>query len=303
MPAGGDLQGAINGVSRGDVIQLALGATYFGPITLPPKSGSGWITIRTGSDGAMPPEGQRMTSYAGRLAKIGGGGANASVLLTSNGAVAIAIVVKSTNQGGTNPLAQTADVTFRYNIVRNSPQGLNIAAAPDIYTPAMTVIPAARFLVEQNLFENIGTCNRNMLVLMNNLSDLTISHNTMNYNYAEGLMATMESLPILASARNIVMNDNVVTKGRYYQLFHSGIKVGIESMNAFAGSRWAFNRNVVIGVDTDYVSYHPQSSFYPTTMAQVGFSASSNGDYRLSPSSPYKGRAPTERIPARTSMS
>jgi len=184
---------------------------------------------------------------------------------------------------------------MRYNVIRNSPQGINIAAAPDIYTPAMTVIPATRFLVEQNLLENIGTfngtTNGNMLVLMNYLSDVTISHNTMNYNYSEGLMATMESLPILGSARNIVMNDNVVTKGRYYQLMHSGIKVGTESMNAFAGSSWAFSRNVVIGVDPDYVSYHPQSSFYPTTMAQAGFAVGANGDYRLSSGSPYKGKA------------
>jgi hypothetical protein len=72
---------------------------------------------------------------------------------------------------------------------------------------------------------------------------------------------------------------------------HSGIRVGTTSMNAFAGSSWAFNRNVVIGVDPDYVSWHPQSSFYPTTMADAGFTVGSNGDYRLSPSSPYKGRA------------
>jgi hypothetical protein len=104
-------------------------------------------------------------------------------------------------------------------------------------------------------------------------------------------MLIMESYPVLGSARRIVINDNLVTKGRYYQLMHSGIKVGTESMNAFAGSSWSFNRNVIIGVDPDYVSYHPQSSFYPTTMDQVGFGSSSNGDYRLSPSSPFKGRA------------
>jgi Bacterial Ig-like domain (group 2)/Right handed beta helix region len=472
VPSGGDLQGAINSANRGDVILLAPGATYFGPITLPAKPGSGWITIRTAaSDGALPAEGQRITpSYAGQLPKIVGGGANAAVLLTSAGASGyrvmgveitagssivnltslvelgegggfyqfslgvvasdlvldrvyihgqsttnlqrcvalnsartaivnswitdchgrqmdtqaiagwngpgpyliennqlegagenimfggadavinglspsditirrnhirkppewrgvwqvknlfelkhakrvlvegnvfennwadaqdgVAIVLKSTNQSGTNPWAQTADVTFRYNVLRNSPQGLNIAANPDIYTAAMTVIPAARFLVEQNLFENIGTFNSttngNMLVLTNYLANVTISHNTLNFNYSQGLLLTMESYPVLGSARNIVVNDNVVTPGRYYQIMHSGIKVGTESMNAFAGSSWAFNRNVIIGVDPDYVSYHPQSSFYPTTMGQVGFSSSSNGDYRLSPSSPFKGRA------------
>ena len=88
VPSGGDLQGAINSANRGDVLLLAPGATYFGPITLPAKAGSGWITIRTAaSDGALPSEGQRMTpAYASQLPKIVGGGANAAVLLTSAGA-------------------------------------------------------------------------------------------------------------------------------------------------------------------------------------------------------------------------
>jgi hypothetical protein len=472
VPAGADLQAAVDGASRGDVILLAPGASYFGPVTLPAKPGSGWITIRTAApDGSLPSDGQRITpSYAGQLPKLVGGGANAPVLRTASGASGyrlmgieitaassignltslvelgeggdyiqktladvptdlvldrvyvhgqsatnlqrcialnsartaivnswitechgrewdtqaiagwngpgpyliennqlegsgenimfggadaviggltpsditirrnhvrkpaewqgawlvknllelkhakrvlveanvfennwangqdgVAIVLKSTNQGGTNPWAQTADVTFRYNIIRNSPQAVNIAAMPDVYTPSMIAVPATRFLFEHNLFENIGSfngsTNGNMLVLTNYLSNVTFSHNTMHYNYANGLLMTMESLPVLGSARNIVVNDNVVTKARYYQLAHSGIKVGTESLNAFAGSSWAFSRNVVIGVDPEYVSWHPQSSFYPTTMSDAGFAVGSNGDYRLSGSSPYKGRA------------
>ena len=472
VPAGGDLQDAINTASRGDVILLQPGATYVGPFTLPAKGGSGWITIRTAaSDGSLPSEGQRITpSYAGQLPKLIGGGANAPILRTANAAAGyrimgveitadpsvvnltslielgeggglfqrswsdvptdlvldrvyvhglsgtnlqrcialnsartaivsswitdchglqwdtqaiagwngpgpyliennqlegsgenimfggadavisglspsditirrnhirkptewrgrwlvknlfelkhakrvlveanvfennwadaqdgVAIVLKSTNQGGTNPWAQTADVTFRYNVIRNSPQGINIAAMPDVYTASMIAVPATRFRFEHNLLENIGTfngtTNGNMLIMTNYLSDVTFSHNTMNFNYSNGLLATLESLPILSSARRIVLNDNVVTKGRYYQIMHSGIKVGTESMNAFAGSSWAFDRNVIVGVDPDYVSWHPQSSFYPTTMEQAGFSVGSNGDYRLSGSSPYKGRA------------
>jgi hypothetical protein len=466
VPAGGSVQDAVNSAVRGDVILLAPGATYIGPIDLPAKPGSGWITIQTA--GSLPAEGQRVTpATASQLPKLVGGGANAPVLRTTVGAAGyrivgveitaatsvvnltslielgegggyyqrtmsdvpssivldrvyvhgqtttnlqrcialnsastaivnswisdchgramdsqaiagwngpgpyliennqiegagenimfggadatisnlspsditirrnhvrkppewkgvwsvknlfelkhakrvlvegnvfennwadaqsgMAIVLKSTNQGGTNPWAQTADVTFRYNVVRNSPQGFNIAAAPDQYTAAMTAVPAARFWVEHNLFENIGTyngtTNGNMLVLMNNLSDVTFSHNTMHFNYSEGLLAMMEAW---GSARNIVINDNVVTKGRYYQIMHSGSKVGIESLNAFAGSRWSFDRNVVIGVDPNYVSYHPQSSWYPTTTADAGFVTGANGDYRLSGSSPYKGRA------------
>jgi hypothetical protein len=206
----------------------------------------------------------------------------------------MAIVLKSTNQSGGNPWAQTTDVTFRYNIVRNSPQGISIAAAPDVVGDKYAVIPASRFRIENNLFDQIGsfngTTNGNMITLMNNLSTVTIAHNTMAFNYDEGLLAMLETYPA-GSARDIEITDNVATKARYYAIIHSGIKVGIESMNAFAGARWKFARNVVVGVGRDYVSWHPPGNFYPATNEEVGFVDWRTGDYRFRNGSQYAGRA------------
>jgi hypothetical protein len=211
----------------------------------------------------------------------------------ADGQAGVAIVLKSTNQGGGNPWAQTSDVTFRNNIVRNSPQGLIIAAAPDVIGDKYPVIPATRFRVEQNLFDHIGTfngsTNGNMLLLMNNLSDITVAHNTFASNYDEGLFVTLETAPP-GSARNIEITDNVVTKARYYAIIHSGIKVGTESMNTFAGARWKFARNVVVGVGREYVSYHPPGNSYPAAMDDVGFVDWRQGDYRLKGGSQYTGR-------------
>ena len=47
VPAGGDLQAAINTASAGDTIVLEAGATYRGPFTLIPKSGESFITIQS----------------------------------------------------------------------------------------------------------------------------------------------------------------------------------------------------------------------------------------------------------------
>ena len=206
----------------------------------------------------------------------------------------VAIVLKSTNQSGGNPWAQTSDVTFRYNIVRNSPQGINIAAAPDVVGDKYLVIPASRFRIEQNLFDKIGsfngTSNGNMITLMNNLSTVTIAHNTMAFNFDNGLLAMLETYP-QGSARDIEITDNVATKARYYAIIHSGIKVGIESMNAFAGTRWKFARNVVVGVGREYVSWHPPGNSYPENMEEVGFVDWQTGDYRFRNESRYAGRA------------
>ena len=59
VPAGGDLQAAIDRAVPGDTIELEAGATYVGHFTLPKKDGDAVITIRTG--GAAIAEDKRVT--------------------------------------------------------------------------------------------------------------------------------------------------------------------------------------------------------------------------------------------------
>lgn len=69
LNASGDLQAAINDASPGDQIVLPAGATFTGNFTLPAKSGSGWIIIRSG--GTLPAPGTRVhPSDAGQMARI-----------------------------------------------------------------------------------------------------------------------------------------------------------------------------------------------------------------------------------------
>ncbi len=63
VPAGGDLQAALNAAQAGDVITLQPGATYVGNFVLPNKGAlSAFITIRSAApDSALPPAGVRIT--------------------------------------------------------------------------------------------------------------------------------------------------------------------------------------------------------------------------------------------------
>src|SRR5262245_36452391 len=72
VAAGGDFQAAIDQAQPGDVVTLQAGATYTGNFTLPAKTGSNWIIIRTSApDNSLPPRGSRITpAYAGALPKI-----------------------------------------------------------------------------------------------------------------------------------------------------------------------------------------------------------------------------------------
>jgi hypothetical protein len=70
--AGGNLQAAIDGAQPGDTIVLEAGATFVGNFTLPVKSGSTYITLRSSTpDQYLPAPGTRVTpAYASLLAKI-----------------------------------------------------------------------------------------------------------------------------------------------------------------------------------------------------------------------------------------
>jgi hypothetical protein len=67
-----DLQAALDAAMPGDVIALEPGATFAGPVRLPNKPGSEWITIRTAvADGTFPPPGTRVgPSHAPLMPKI-----------------------------------------------------------------------------------------------------------------------------------------------------------------------------------------------------------------------------------------
>jgi poly-beta-1,6-N-acetyl-D-glucosamine synthase len=58
VPAGGDLQRALNEAQPGDQIELTAGAVYEGPFRLRRKTGSGWIVVT--SSGALPSPGERV---------------------------------------------------------------------------------------------------------------------------------------------------------------------------------------------------------------------------------------------------
>ena len=59
VPAGGNLQQALNAVQPGGTIRLAAGATYVGSFTLPAKGGAAYILITTNT--VLPPAGRAST--------------------------------------------------------------------------------------------------------------------------------------------------------------------------------------------------------------------------------------------------
>lgn len=72
VATGGDIQAALERARPGDTVTLEAGASFAGPVTLPSKTGSGWIIVRSSApDSALPAPGERVTpAHATALAKI-----------------------------------------------------------------------------------------------------------------------------------------------------------------------------------------------------------------------------------------
>jgi hypothetical protein len=70
VPAGGDLQAAVNGAQPGDVLSLDPAATYQGTLLLPVKPGAGWITVRTSSSDADLGSARVSPASASRMARL-----------------------------------------------------------------------------------------------------------------------------------------------------------------------------------------------------------------------------------------
>jgi hypothetical protein len=112
VPAGGDLQQALNAAQPGNTIRLASGATYIGNFALPAKGGIDYITITTGGV-SLPGAGTRIDpSYRSQLATVKSPNGFAA-LGTTNGASYYKIVGVSfdANIDGTGDVITLGDAT------------------------------------------------------------------------------------------------------------------------------------------------------------------------------------------------
>jgi len=205
----------------------------------------------------------------------------------------MAIVIKSALGTPTGGRWQgTTDVTLRSNIIRNAHRGLNVEASD-----GPTDNPVQRVRAENNLFVDIGaafgaTDDGWLTLLMDNLVDVAVVHNTFVGNLPnKGMALVMDG----GGAQRMQIDDNVFDGHMEYATFFSGVQVGTNSIRAMAGDSWSFAGNVVANVNPLFTVLHPSTSWYPSSDSGIGFASSS--DYRLGGGSIYRGKATDGRDP------
>ena len=203
----------------------------------------------------------------------------------TDGQTGFALSFKSVNQGGGAPWSQTSDVTFRYNLVRRAAAGVAIAGNPERH-PA---IAASRLLFEHNVFAEIGsfagTQNGRMVMLLNDIRDLEIRHNTMLHNAEAGQFILFADA---GPGRGFVVRDNIATKGGPWGAVMGTAPQGIQALAMFART-YTFTRNIVVGLTGELVRLYPPDNFYASSLEAIGLADVANYDFSLTPASPYFG--------------
>jgi hypothetical protein len=190
-----------------------------------------------------------------------------------------AVLFTVRNQEGTAPWSVVEDVTFHDNVVSHTTAAVNILARDD-NAPSGS---ARGLSVLNNLFDDVGGerwgGSGRLFQILDGAADVLIAHNTA---FHTGNLMTVSGRP----NPGFVFRDNLVFQNEY-GLIGDGTAPGSPTLQAyFPGA--VFRRNVIVGATA---SSYPDDNFFPRAVGLVGFVNRLAGDYRLSPSSPYRAAA------------
>jgi hypothetical protein len=175
------------------------------------------------------------------------------------------------------------DVTFRYNRVDNVEGGFNLAERYDA-----SATSGARFTIAQNLITNVGFSDSGdldrLFLVSGNLADVAIEHNTGFAPTAYLQFGDQSPTP----KPRMTFRNNLGGNARY--TYNSPLGDG-----AGMFSSYGIDLSGVTGscIATSEPSIMPNGNVYQTSLSALGIVNPSgfSGDYRLSSSSPCRGRA------------
>jgi hypothetical protein len=183
-----------------------------------------------------------------------------------------AVLFTPLSDNNSAPWTTVRDVTFRHNVVRNSPAGVNVSAR-NAYgqNPVWPEEPATRIDIVDNLIVEIGGEGQNgrLFQLLNDLRDVRIVHNTALATHS-AILFESERGPI----RGLVVRDNVLAHGEYG--FFSSNGQGSAALAHHAPDA-VVTGNVIIGAPAER---YPPRNLYPPA-ARDFFISPRTGDFRL----------------------
>jgi len=190
-----------------------------------------------------------------------------------------AIVFTVRNENGRSPWSVIEDVTFTNNIVRHSPNGVNILGHDDIHPPSEQT---KRVSIRNNLFEDIDASRwggrGTLYQVLDGTADVAIEHNT-GFQSGTALLGIGAPHVRFVFRNNIAMHNEEGISGR-------GTGVGWASLEKYFPEA-VVEKNVLIGGESLSLRY-PQNNFFSESVEAVKFVGPAQGDYRLDGASAYR---------------
>jgi hypothetical protein len=197
-----------------------------------------------------------------------------------------AVLFTVRNSGGKAPWATIEDVMFRNNIVKDSAAGINILGWDDTATSQT----ASKITIQNNLFYGINHRkwggNGAFLQVGNAPSDVTVDHNTVVQS-GNAITAYGKSRENGRAMPNFKFTNNNAAHNAY-GIFGNGTGIGMPAINAY------FPDGTIVGnvLAGGQASRYPAGNFFPSLTQWMGeFVDAAQGNYRLSPRSPYRRAA------------
>jgi hypothetical protein len=194
-----------------------------------------------------------------------------------------AILFTPRGEDGAAPWATAQDVTFTNNILRHSGGGFNIAG-PDDGSPSQ---PSRRILIKNNLIDDIdgnkwgsalyGPASGRFAQLVGGPVNITFDHNTI---FHSGPLIVADGGP----SSGFIFRNNIA-RNNLYGVLGSNHSPGLDSLGFYFPGH-DFKKNVIVEVPPEI--RYPADNFMPHLLSLVSFVDLAGGDYRLSPTSPYK---------------
>lgn len=205
--------------------------------------------------------------------------------------VGFAIVITPRGQAGAMPWATVADVTIRYNIIRRSGAGIEIAGG-DNTGPSDT---SQRISIRDNFFDDItantwsgpGYFFQILGAIPPTPHDLEVVHNT---GFQSDQIIAFGSAP-KNKITGFVYSNNIQPFNRYGVFSGGGAGEGSVALQNMCTNP-IFEGNVMEAPFSPQTpSKYPIGNYFPANWQAVQFVDFTGGDFHLASASPYKGQA------------
>ena len=173
------------------------------------------------------------------------------------------------NDGGGAPWATIEDVTFTNNIVKNTPSALNLLGTDELKPSGR----ARKILISNNLFIGVS----NTFLTMSGYPNVTIQNNTHIQN---GNIMILHGEP---SPDFVYQNNITIRSEKGYGVKGDNSGEGNVAMKDYLPSA-TFKNNVIAGANP---SQYPANNFFPSSIAEIGFTSIESRDFRLDPQSKF----------------